>query len=117
MLRQEGSTWVWQDGRGGYTEFLCNMTSTNHTEVLEEGTLAGVSIHTIQAGTDWKPAYLESSWFGDIYRFLDEGVSPKGFSTPLKALEYYLDPSTSLLHYHHPHYDLHMLCIPESWVL
>lgn len=112
----EGPKWVWKDGKDGYGGFLSSLSQEDWSEVIENGTFTGVSVHAIVADSNWEKSYLCSTWFGDMYWFVHDGVQPLHSQTISKSLDYYLDPADGLLYYYHPQYEFRLLCIPEEWV-
>lgn len=81
-LERNSSQWIWKDGKDGFESFLAKLTERDRCEVINEGTLYGVSAFSLEAVASamtaeetlstWKEAYCSSEWFGDIYKFLDD---------------------------------------------
>ncbi len=78
-LNEHGPAWVWRDGKGGFEEFLNTLSSPHRSEVIEQGTIDGLSVFSLSAvpleENSWRGAYESSEWFGDVYRFLAGGSS------------------------------------------
>ena len=98
-LRSQGPRWVWKDGKGGFDSFLAALNAEESSEVIGKGSLHGISVFTAaascltQEGTaelpekelgSWIESYKESSWFGEVYRFLTEEGAPTPSGTSLK---------------------------------
>lgn len=115
-FQSQGPQWVWKDGKGGYSEFLDDLTKEEKSQVLQTGTFAGVSVYSITADASWQDSYLQSAWFGDLYCFLHAGIQPLRSQMVSKSLDYYLNPADGLLYYYHPRYEFRLLCIPKNWI-
>ena len=94
-LENQGPKWIWKDGAGGFEAFLKSLDQPNQNEVIDRGTLYGVSVfslETISAKPDaeaptteissWVASYQNSVWFGKVYNFLTATNPP----TPSPAL-------------------------------
>ena len=72
-LTDQGPQWIWKDGKGGFEEFIASLDPSHKSEVLEEGTVGGLSVFSLTAvphtNRSWKTAYENSEWFGECYRF------------------------------------------------
>lgn len=116
---KEGPQWIWKDGKDGYEAFLMKLTLKDRQEVLEHGSLAGVSVFATlleSASSSWKDAYLASGWFGQIYRLLLDDIPGKYASgTFQRAMSCRVDLATGLLWIHR--LGINIPCIPESKVL
>ncbi len=83
-----GPKWVWKDGKDGFNSFLASLNKSEQLEVVDRGTLYGVSAFALEAvnsamgeaaeafdklHTDtrvWVEAYRSSVWSGEVYKFL-----------------------------------------------
>ena len=88
-----GPRWIWKDGADGFEAFLKSLDQPNQSEVIDQGTLHGVSVFSIELvapeTNSWIASYQSSAWFGEIYNLL----TATNFPTPSpallrKALEY-----------------------------
>lgn len=75
QLSEEGPKWMWKDGKNGYKAFLNKLGPQDRQEVLEHGSITGVSVFatlletedSTQGKSSWRNAYLTSKWFGELY--------------------------------------------------
>ena len=123
-LKEQGPKWIWKDGKDGFEAFMKALNPAMKAEVVEHGTLEGVSVFRVEAmageaqALSWSVAYLASDWFGDIYRLHTiDNVNPNSVSprAATEALSYRIDPATEVLWKHHR--NTWLPCIPESKVL
>ena len=116
-LETKGPQWIWKDGKGGYQDFLAKLMEEEADEVIDRGTLheAGVFTRLNTARLSWEGAYLQSSWFGEIYRFLDTGTMPTAPSKRFlrNALDYRIENGLLWVFYK----GIHVLCVPEQHVV
>ena len=66
---------MWKDGAGGFDAFVRSLDQQKKGEVLEHGTVDGLSVFCVSAvpqDRSWKEAYATSAWFGDIHKFLHD---------------------------------------------
>ena len=114
-LSKQGPQWVWKDGKGGFMEFLATLDPARRSEVLEHGTLGHVPVFMATAtdATTWHQAYEASTWFGDVYKFLNDTVSNPSAKLLKKALNYRLLSNTLWIYRH----ETHLPCVPEGKVL
>ena len=79
----------------------------------------GISVFALDAvpsrtlNTSWKTAYKDSSWFGDIYRFLDGSFSTPSAALIRKAISYQLVNSILWIH----RGEFYLSSVPEGKVL
>jgi hypothetical protein len=114
-LRDQGKLWIWSDKKDGYTALLDRLSKKDREEVIQEGTLHGVSVFSLEVGdgNSWTAAYEASEWFGDVHRFLRNGNSPSS-KTFRESMSYRLDPETDILWISRGNFM--MPCIPEAKV-
>ena len=112
------------------------MNSQDQKEMITEGSLHGASVFAVLFGAEagveqdssgsvrqalgfpWKQAYLVSKWFGQIYLLYtstEELVPPASGSTFRRAMDFRVDPDTSLLWIFHR--GMYIPCVPEEKVL
>lgn len=66
---------MWKDGAGGFDAFVRSLDQQKKEEVLEHGTVDGLSVFCVSAvpqDRSWKEAYATSAWLGDIHKFLHD---------------------------------------------
>lgn len=114
-LTQQGHRWVWKDGKGGFTEFLASLEQSQRSEVLENGTIGHVPVFATAATAEgsWHDAYIASTWFGDVYRFLQDMIPNPGPVLLKKAFNYRILDNTLWVYRR----DTYLPCIPEGKVL
>ena len=116
--------WVWKDGKGGFDHFLSSLDMVDKDEVVQQGTLRGLSVFGLEvtptkSNFSWETAYCTSRWFGRQYAFLVYGHMPvDSEATPTKSfftniLNYRVDRSGVLWKNHQGRV---LPCIPESMV-
>ena len=124
-LRSLGPSWIWKDGKDGYQFFLDSLNKSDLEEVITKGTIQGCNVfaleinpHTGMEKASWKEAYWSSEWFGDIYRFLEEGILPRNSKGIVaKSYDYRISPDTDILWVHRNKGGMFLPCIPEGKVL
>ena len=114
-LAQQGPQWVWKDGKGGFTEFLASLNHAQRSEVLDHGTIDHVSVFATAATAagSWHDAYVTSSWFGEVYRFLKNMIPDPTPQLLKKAFNYRVIDHVLWIH----RYETDLPCIPEAKVL
>ena len=121
-LETQGPRWIWKDGKDGFEAFLGSLDQDRKREVLDHGTVDGLSVFSSEASLEagspsssWKEAYATSAWFGEIYQFLHDGFVIASPSPKLirKAFDYRL--ANDILWKHH--LEAYLPCVPESKVL
>ena len=126
-LDHEGPKWIWKDGAGGFEAFLKSLDQPGLGEVINQGTLYGVSVFSLEfvaakseaeAPTtemdSWVSSYQRSSWFGDIYNFLTATNPPPPTPALLKKALNYRVVNQILWIFCKNSY---MPCVPEAKVL
>ena len=122
--------WLWKDGKDGYGSFLHGLNEQELEEVLDQGTLKGMSVFMAQPKSpdftfslmpkeSYQNAYRMSSWFGSVYACHEQdhgtmAVLPEP-AVASAALSYRLDHATGVLW--KDHRGKFVPCIPESFVL
>jgi hypothetical protein len=116
-LADHGSHWVWKDGKGGFEEFLTRLNLNERLEVVEHGTISGVSVFGLEFMTttssgdiSWKQAYKRSIWFGDIYEFLTNSAPVPSTKVMKNAMIYRVVNEVLWIH----HRSRYLPCIPEA---
>lgn len=111
-----------------------SLTESDRQEVRESGTLNQFSVFSIgvyvttavpnlstPTSLSWVDAYERSSWFGDVYRFLQSGHIPdvdylRRAHFLRTCLEYRIDIDNNVLWKYHARTGLVLPCIPETKV-
>lgn len=62
--------WYWKDGPGGFEDFLRQLDPANRCEIIEEGKLHGLEIHSNAITAEMIDKYEASNWYRDVYRCL-----------------------------------------------
>lgn len=107
-LDTQGPRWIWKDGKDGFDSFLAALTSVEQLEVVDRGTLHGISAFSLEAISTveameppaeafskaaadtrtWIEGYHSSTWFGEIYGFLTIGASVPTAALLRKSFDY-----------------------------
>ena len=126
-VTERGHRWVWKDGKDGFEAFLANLSSLEREEVIQHSTLHGVASFAIESlganekagiSTEWKEAYENSVWFGEIYKLLTKApgypTDPQAFPKLFrKAMDYRVIDGVLWIHWREDY----LPCVPESRVL
>ena len=114
-LAQQGPQWVWKDGKAGFMEFLALLDQARRSEVLEHGTIGHVPVFatTATGAKSWHDAYETSTWFGDVYKFLNDIIQNPPAKLLKKAFNYRMINNTLWIYRHETHHP----CILEGKVL
>ena len=117
-LINQGPQWVWKDGAGGFEAFLGTLDPSYRSEVLQHGTIDGLSVFALSAvpATDdtWKQAYLSCGWYAHIYGYLlGEAFGNPSADLLRKALDYRIVGDILWIHRR----DQYLPCIPQKKVL
>jgi len=116
-LTNQGPKWLWKDGKGGFDTFLASLDPSYRSEVLEHGTIDGLSVFSLSAvpHTDlsWKEAYEASSWFGECYKFHLGLIEAPSAGLVRRAFDYRIVGDILWIHRR----GLYLPCVPEKKVL
>ena len=105
-LNDKSPIWIWKDGKDGFDSFLATLNHSEQLEVIDKGTLYGVSVFSLEVVANicpleaigdveepldpaqidtqtWIACYQNSDWFGEVYRFLTDAL---GALTPTAQL-------------------------------
>ena len=108
-LDAEGPRWIWKDGKGGFRALLDSLSEEHHSEVIEEGTLDGLCVFNAEV-EDWNENYRQSTWFSDIFKFLNGEL----LSLPKKICNVVLDYRLKQGRLCKFWKGIELVCIPES---